>query len=205
MRLALQTDYALRTLLYLADRGTRVQIRDVAEFFSISQHHVAKVVQQLARLGYIRSLRGIGGGLELARPPEEITVGRVVLDFEGNMHLLECVGTAGVCVIQPRCGLKGVLAEAERRQQQYLDSVRLSDLIEPGVPLVELRVAPPAAANSNETAAATKARGAGRGRSAATPRTAASRKTSPPRGTTLPGKRTPPATKRPRRAADRHR
>lgn len=198
MRLALQTDYALRTLLYLADRGTRVQIRDVAEFFSISQHHVAKVVQQLARLGYIRSLRGIGGGLELARPPEEITVGRVVLDFEGNMHLLECVGTEGVCVIQPRCGLKGVLAEAERRQQQYLDSVRLSDLIEPGVPLVELRVAPPAAATSNETTAVTKGRGVGRG-------TSVSRKTTSPRGKTLPGKRPTPATRRPRRAADRQR
>jgi Rrf2 family nitric oxide-sensitive transcriptional repressor len=129
MHLSLQTDYALRTLLYLATRSGRSTVADVAGFYGISAHHVGKVVHLLGRLGYVSNHPGRGGGIALARRPDEITVGRVVLEFEGNMHLLECVATPGVCVIQPGCTLRGVLAEAERRQMDYLNGVTLESLL----------------------------------------------------------------------------
>jgi len=128
MQLTMQTDYALRTLMYLASRDERATVSEVAALFKISSHHVAKVVNQLSRLGYIRSVRGLGGGIELALPLEEIRLGEVIERFEGNLHLLECVGTENVCVIQPFCKLKGVLAEAERIQRDYLNSVTLADV-----------------------------------------------------------------------------
>ena len=129
MRLALQTDYALRTLLFLATQSERATVAEVAEFYAISAHHVGKVVHQLGRLGYVRNHRGPGGGIVLARAPSAITVGAVVSDFEGNMHLLDCVGAPGQCVIQPGCTLRGVFAEAERRQMDYLNSVSLESLL----------------------------------------------------------------------------
>ncbi|MBX7168672.1 MAG: Rrf2 family transcriptional regulator [Pirellulales bacterium] len=143
MRLALQTDYALRTLIYLAGKPGRAHVADVAQFFQISAHHVGKVVHQLGRLGFVRSIRGVGGGIELARAPEAIRVGEVVLAFEGNLHLLDCVGVDAVCVIQPNCRLRSVLAEAERIQLEYLNGVYLSDVVRPGKQLVELRPVPP--------------------------------------------------------------
>ena len=91
MQLALQTDYALRSLIYLAGRPGRHKVADIAKYFRISRDHVAKVVHRLAKLGYVRSIRGMGGGLEIARTPEEISIGEVVLAMEGNTHLLECV------------------------------------------------------------------------------------------------------------------
>lgn len=117
--------------MFLASRKARERatIRDVAGFFKISAPHVAKVVNQLSRLGYIRSVRGAGGGIELGRTPSEISVGDVVLAFEGNMHLLECVGTDDVCVIQDYCKLRTVLARAERLQLDYLRKVHLSDVV----------------------------------------------------------------------------
>ena len=139
MRLALHTDYALRTLLFLASEPRRTNVAEVAEFYRISKDHVAKVVQSLVRQGYVRSIRGIGGGIELAKRPEEIRVGQVILDCEGNMHLLDCVGIENVCVIQPGCRLKAVLAKAERIQMEYLQSVTLSDLLTPGVTLLQIR------------------------------------------------------------------
>jgi Rrf2 family nitric oxide-sensitive transcriptional repressor len=139
MRLALHTDYALRTLLYLAANPRRASAAEVAEFYRISKDHVAKVVQTLARQGYVRSIRGIGGGIELAKKPDDIRVGQVILDCEGNMHLLDCVGIENVCVIQPGCKLKSVLAKAERIQMEYLQSVKLSDLLTPGVTLLQIR------------------------------------------------------------------
>ena len=129
MRLSLQTDYALRTLMYLASDADRTTIGEVAEFFRIPAPNVAKVVNQLARLGYVRSVRGIGGGIELAVAAEEITIGEIVEAFEGSLHLLECVGTDNVCVIQDYCKLRNVLARAEQVQVDYLKSVKLSDVL----------------------------------------------------------------------------
>jgi Rrf2 family nitric oxide-sensitive transcriptional repressor len=140
VRLALQTDYALRTLIYLAGRPGRARVSQVAEFYRISAHHVAKAVNQLVRLGYVRGIRGVGGGLELAREATEIRLGEVIQAFEGNLHLLECVGTENVCIIQPNCKLKRVLAEAERLQVDYLNSVRLADVVRPAGGLGEFKL-----------------------------------------------------------------
>lgn len=129
MGLTTHTDFALRTLMFLATKNERTTAAQVAQLYGISSNHLAKVVNQLSRLGYVRSIRGIGGGIELARKPEDIVLGEVVESFEGNMHLLECVSTENVCAIQSFCKLKGVLAEAERIQLEYLNSVTLADIV----------------------------------------------------------------------------
>lgn len=129
MTFSLQTDYALRTLMLLASRKKRATVGEVAAFFGISVPHVAKVVNQLSRLGFIRSIRGIGGGIELKKDPATIRIGEVILAFEGNLHLLECVGTEDVCKIQSYCKLRTVLAHAEQLQLTYLNDVFLSDVI----------------------------------------------------------------------------
>lgn len=138
MRLALQTDYALRTLIFLATRPGRAQISQIAQFFRISSHHVAKAVHRLAREGYIRTIRGVGGGIELARPANDIVLGELILRFEGNLHLLDCVGVNDVCTIQPNCRLRQILCAAERVQIDYLNDFRLSDLVRDGASLVHL-------------------------------------------------------------------
>ncbi len=144
MRLGLHTDYGLRILMYLASVDERATIPDIASFFQISKDHLAKVAQRLAREGYIRSVRGIGGGLELAKSPDEISLGDVIRRFEGSMELLECVrASQTVCVLQPNCRLRGVLAEAERLQSEYLNSVRLADVVTTGKPLVHLSPSSP--------------------------------------------------------------
>lgn len=128
MRLTTHTDFALRTLMYLATTAERTTAAQVAQLYGVSANHMAKVVNQLARLGYIRSVRGIGGGIELAQQPADIRLGELIEAFEGNMHLLECVATDDVCAIQSFCKLKGVLAEAEQVQLDYLNTVTLADV-----------------------------------------------------------------------------
>ncbi|QDS92128.1 HTH-type transcriptional repressor NsrR [Roseimaritima multifibrata] len=129
MKLTTQTDYALRTLMFLATRTSRSNVADVATLFGISVNHVAKVVNLLARGGYVRSIRGVGGGIELALPPEQISVGEVIANMEGDTHLLACVGTDDSCAIHSFCKLKGVLAEAERIQMEYLLGVTLAEVV----------------------------------------------------------------------------
>ena len=139
MKLSLHTDYGLRLLMYLVGCGQRATVSEVAEFFAISRDHLAKVAQQVVRAGWVRSIKGIGGGLELTRDASSIRVGDVIATLEGNTHLLDCVcAEQELCCIQQRCKLRKVLAKAEKVQMDYLNSVTLKDLAKPGRPLQDL-------------------------------------------------------------------
>jgi Rrf2 family nitric oxide-sensitive transcriptional repressor len=144
IRLNLSTDYALRTLLYLATHPNRqVSSREIVEFHSISGDHLSKVVQHLGHAGYIRAGRGRNGGLQLGRPAAEIRVGQIVELFEGPVALLDCVRTEGVCVIQPGCRLRHLLDEAGAQLVATLNGVTLAELVAlPVSPLIQLSVPP---------------------------------------------------------------
>lgn len=140
IRLNLSTDYALRTLLYLASNPARqVSTREVVQFYGISADHLSKVVQHLSHSGYVRAGRGRTGGLQLGRPAAEITVGQVVELFEGPVALLDCVTTEGVCVIQPGCRLRRLLDQAGAQLVATLNSVTLAELVtSPDSALIQL-------------------------------------------------------------------
>jgi Rrf2 family nitric oxide-sensitive transcriptional repressor len=134
LHLTLFTDYALRSLLYLSwNAGRPCTVEEVARYFQISADHVTKVMQRLARQGYVRSRRGRHGGAVLARPPEEIRLGDILRDFE-SISLLDCLTAENVCVIEVGCRLKRVLAEGQRRMMAYFDEYTLRDLVGTGPP-----------------------------------------------------------------------
>jgi len=100
---------------------------------------VSKVVQHLVHAGFVRSGRGRTGGLQLGRPADEISVGRVVELFEGPVALLDCVTAQGVCVIQPGCRLRNVLDRAGAQLVETLNGVTLAELTAPpGPSLIQL-------------------------------------------------------------------
>ncbi len=126
MKLTLFTDYAMRTLLYLGARPDRLcSIGEVAQAYRISQNHLMKVVNQLARSGHVESVRGRSGGIRLGRPPEEINIGAIVRETEDGFDLVDC----GSCVVAPACGLTGVLQEALAAFLAVLDRYTLADLL----------------------------------------------------------------------------
>jgi Rrf2 family nitric oxide-sensitive transcriptional repressor len=130
MKLTAFTDYSLRVLIYLAaDTSRRATIAEIAAAFGVSEHHLTKVVHFLGKQGWIATVRGKGGGLALAMPPQEIGIGQVVRDTEGEAMPAECfAGDAGHCVIASSCRLKGVLAEAVQAFQAVLDRYTLADI-----------------------------------------------------------------------------
>jgi Rrf2 family nitric oxide-sensitive transcriptional repressor len=130
MKLSGFTDYSLRVLIYLAaDPDRRATIGEIAASFGISENHLVKVVHFLGKQGWVTTVRGKGGGLTLALPPDQVNVGRVVRDTEGAALPAECFSDGGGhCVISPCCRLKGVLAEAVDAFHAVLDSYTLADL-----------------------------------------------------------------------------
>jgi Rrf2 family nitric oxide-sensitive transcriptional repressor len=129
MQLTAHTDYSLRLLIFLAiaRNGHTGTVQSAANHYGISVNHLAKVAQTLVQLGYIHSLRGRGGGLKLAKPVKDISLGEVVRQTE-NLQLLECFGENSSCPIVSACNLKRVLANAQQEFLNVLDQYSLADL-----------------------------------------------------------------------------
>lgn len=129
MRLTRYTDYALRTLIFVGlNEPRQSSIAEIARAYGISESHLTKVVHQLGRLGLIRTIRGRGGGLRLARPPAEIVVGAVVRQTEEDLALVECFAS-GACAITAPCRLRRALGEALAAFLAVLDRYTLADLL----------------------------------------------------------------------------
>lgn len=131
MQLTSFTDYSLRVLVYAAVHADRrCQTADVADTFGLSRHHVVKVVNELAHLGYLDTVRGRDGGFLLARPPADIVLGEVVRRTEGSIAIVECFDPrTNTCPLMPACGLKDALGEAFGAFLAVLDRRTLADLM----------------------------------------------------------------------------
>lgn len=130
MRLSLQTDYALRTLMFLAVKEGHHSIADIARAYGISKNHLMKVAQRLTAEGFVESVRGRSGGLKLALPPAQLNVGAIVRKMEDTGTFVECFDVAtNACVVTPECGLRHVLVGALEAFAQHLDNVTVADLI----------------------------------------------------------------------------
>jgi Rrf2 family nitric oxide-sensitive transcriptional repressor len=131
MKLTTFSDYTLRVLMYLAlNRERLATIPEIAAAYEISENHLMKVVHQLARSGVIESVRGKGGGIRLAREPEEIRIGQIVRVSEGAAPIVECLSEeTGNCRIAPACRLSGILVRAFDALYAALDDYTLADLV----------------------------------------------------------------------------
>lgn len=140
MRLTRYTDYALRVLIFVALRQGRgvTTIQEIADGYGISRNHLMKVVHHLGRLGYLETARGKGGGLRLARRPEDMRLGALVAELEQGRALVECFdAAANTCRITRACRLAPMLAEAERAFFDALDGHTLADVLSRDAALAE--------------------------------------------------------------------
>jgi len=96
----------------------------------VSRHHLAKILLDLVAGGYLASVRGAAGGVQLARPPEEIRVGEIIGYLGRDEVLVDCFRAGGgSCVLRPSCRLRGALSKAREAFLASLDENTLADMI----------------------------------------------------------------------------
>lgn len=148
MKLTSYSDYALRSLIFLAvvpKAGALSNIDDIAQAYDISKSHLTKIIHQLGKLGYIESMRGKGGGIRLAKDPSEINIGQLIRHTESDFGILEClddntktandkisvvnISSHNHCIISPACRLKGLFYKAMLAFIEVLDGYTLADVL----------------------------------------------------------------------------
>ena len=132
MHFSMGTEYAIHGLLYLAlkDPGEVVYVRDIANAQNVSETYLAKVFQQLARSGLVTSYRGAKGGFALARPPEQITLRRIIEATEGSSPLFNCLQSRRDCKLGDDCEIRKVMKRVEDLMLDILDSTNLVDILD---------------------------------------------------------------------------
>jgi Rrf2 family nitric oxide-sensitive transcriptional repressor len=119
-------------------QGNLVTIRSISDSYGISRNHLMKVVSLLTRMGYLKAQRGPGGGIRLARSPEQINLAEVIQDTEEDLVMVECFDEEGHCVITPACQLQHMIGKALNAYMDTLRGYTLADLLEPQGNLTEL-------------------------------------------------------------------
>ncbi len=136
MRLSSMADYAVVTMCAAARHcgSSRVSAADLAQETGLPLPTVQKLVTTLSKAGLLRGTRGVGGGIQLARPAAAITLADIVEAIEGPIALTACVDAGKHdCSLESACGVRphwGVVNEAMRgalAQVQLVDLARLKE------------------------------------------------------------------------------
>jgi Rrf2 family protein len=143
MKLSSKSDYALRALLTLCDRFGEgpVSIRELAEKNDVPQRFLEQIMLDMKKLGWVSSVAGRIGGFQLAKRPEEITMGQVVRHFDGVLAPIACVSSTHYesCSQESHCRFRRVLLEIRNYTSRLMDQATLAKVMR-GAPVAREEV-----------------------------------------------------------------
>lgn len=131
MRLSNMADYAVVVMGAAARHcgGMRTSATELAAETSIALPTVQKLVSILSKGGLLRSVRGAGGGIQLARPAAAITLADIIEAVEGPIALTGCVNEQTChCAIEPDCAIKPHMGVANAAVRRALANIALTSL-----------------------------------------------------------------------------
>jgi len=131
MRLSSMADYAVVIMAAAARHcgGARISAGELAEETGLPAPTVQKLVSKLSASGLLRSLRGVGGGLKLARPAVAITLADIVEAVEGPIMLTSCLDEAGHdCTLEDACAVRPHWPRVNKALRGALEQVPLTQL-----------------------------------------------------------------------------
>ena len=124
--------YALRLMIYVASNPDRkVALREVAEQESLSLKYLEQLAHEMVAAKLLVSVRGHGGGYQLARDASEIRAGDVLRAAEGATTVVACAALeeGGECPREDICTTISFWSGLDAVIEEYVDGVTLADLV----------------------------------------------------------------------------
>jgi len=133
MKITRASDYAIRLLTYLAEKGGEATSEKIAPEIDVPFNHLAKLVPMLARKGYLLSRKGKGGGIKLAVSPKEINIADIITAIEGPMVISDCIFNRKSCRFSEKCKMRKCLYAVRYKIEEILSKTTVFDLVIEGV------------------------------------------------------------------------
>jgi Rrf2 family iron-sulfur cluster assembly transcriptional regulator len=130
MRLTTKGRFAVTAMLDLAMHGSGrpVTLAGISQRQSISLSYLEQLFGKLRRHTLVESVRGPGGGYTLARDVKNMSVADIIIAVDEPLDATQCGGKEN-CKEEQRCMTHDLWAKLNDKMYEYLDSVKLSDLV----------------------------------------------------------------------------
>jgi len=130
MKLPTRIRYATRIMLDLAvsNGSGSVMSRDIAARQGISKSYLDNLIGPLKAAGLVRTIRGAGGGLILAKPPDQINMSDIWIAMEGPMSLIDCIHKTDSCPRYDQCITRNIWQQSEQALSAVFESWSLEDM-----------------------------------------------------------------------------
>src|SRR5580765_6317973 len=123
-------EYAIRAFVNLAQvpDGHYAMVKQIAAEEEIPAHFLAKILQQLARKGLLRSSKGPTGGFALKVDANEIRLLDIVESLDGLAPYQQCAVGLSECTDDMPCGVHDTWKTLRSRIMEYLERNTIADL-----------------------------------------------------------------------------
>ena len=130
MKLSTKGKYGLYAMVFLAQHnGEGPQSLKAIADLGLPEQYLEQLLGSLRRAGLVTTVRGAQGGYQLAKAPDEITVGHIIDAMEGPLNLSECA-TDGVCPRGGDCPTRKVWEYLTNSINDLLYSITLKSMLE---------------------------------------------------------------------------
>ncbi len=132
MRVSTKGRYALRIMIDLAEHNTGeyIPLKDISARQGITIKYMEQIIPQLNKAGYLKSLRGNGGGYRLAKRPEDYIVGDILRVMEGPLSPVACIdGDEVDCQRGTQCETVWFWHGLKDAVDKYVNSFTLADFL----------------------------------------------------------------------------
>lgn len=132
MKIKMQTDYAIRILIYLSGKHGNVVTKEMASALGISEYYLPKITQRLRNAGIIASSAGTTGGFLLLREPQHITLFDVMKVMEDTVKFNRCLEDDDYCsrYATKTCPVHKTFAIFQNITEWYFSSLTIHDLLQ---------------------------------------------------------------------------
>lgn len=125
-----ETDYAVRTVLFLArDHDKLSSVTEIAKAMHIPKSFLAKIVQRLVKNGILASIRGVAGGFRLAKKPAKISLLAIMVAIQGDTGINICATDKRLCRMSSFCAVHPIWVDIRRDVEKKLERHSIAELI----------------------------------------------------------------------------
>jgi len=123
--------YAIRAFVNLASQpeGRFAMVKNIADEEQIPAHFLAKILQQIARKGLLKSSKGPTGGFCLKVAPNKLKLIDIVDAVDGLNNFNACAGGLPECTSAKACSLCDRWKPVQSRIMVFLGKTTIADLV----------------------------------------------------------------------------
>ena len=128
LKLTRKLEYALIALRHMQDKGdTFISAKKISDLYLIPQELLAKTLQQMARLNYIKAARGPLGGYRIRKGLTEISMTQFMEDLEGPIGIVDC-NINSDCIQLDNCNIRLPIKQINNNIRAIFNEIRVGDI-----------------------------------------------------------------------------